>query len=368
MLHANARCKLHRMLHFAHRQRAGCPLYPANSQVQAAPGGRTCIVLLSAHTWTTKHQITGYVAPLHTVFSTGGVPSFMPTFSVASSAALLPSAALVLTTPAGPSHLSSLPPTPPTPTSSASIPGAALVPPKLVSKILRGEFIEMREMLPDAWVMDDQPTSCCRSSKPRRGGLITDIQLWVEGYASLVAALTTKHPDKAPHFMAYLKTIVHASRNFEGSAWASYDAAYRRKAASTQSFDWAVIDSALYSEAFTGRARTLPRCRYCLSDTHHSRECPYSPQDDPAGPPLKVPRSSPGQPPRLQLSTGVELCGLFNRADGNQCRYRSCRYAHICARCRTGPHPAADCGKQGPKTSQTPRVVRILAKLLEWCG
>ena len=231
-------------------------------------------MLLSAHTWTAKHQITGYVAPLRIVFSTGAVPSFMPTFSVANSAALLPSAALVLTTPAGPSHLSSPPLTPPTPASSASIPGAALLPPKLVSKILRGEFIEMREMLPDAWVMDDQPTSCCRSSKPRRGGLITDIQLWVEGYASLVAVLTTEHPDKAPHFMAYLKTIVHASRNFEGSAWASYDAAYRRKAASTQSFDWAVIDSALYSEAFTGRARTLPRCRYCLSDTHHSQECP----------------------------------------------------------------------------------------------
>ena len=36
-------------------------------------------------------------------------------------------------------------------TSSPGVPGMALVPPKLVQKILRGEFIDMHELLPETW-------------------------------------------------------------------------------------------------------------------------------------------------------------------------------------------------------------------------
>ena len=69
-------------------------------------------------------------------------------------------------------------------------------------------------------------------------GLITDITLWTECYALLVAVLATKHPSRTPHFMGYMRTIVRASCYFEGAAWASYDADYRRQAANKQSLDW----------------------------------------------------------------------------------------------------------------------------------
>ena len=244
----------------------------------------------------------------------------------------------------------------------APVPGFAFVPPKLVQRIRRGDYIEMREMLPDAWqsLMDDQ--SCCRDKRPRRGGLITDILLWTQGYAALVAILATVHPDKIAHFMAYLKTITHASRNYGATAWASYDAAYSRQAAACGFYDWAVIDSALYNEAFTGRALTIPHCRYCLSETHSSNDCVYAPSDE--MPYAKVPPPLPstssthvtGDQPRA--SGGVELCGLFNKADGNQCNYKFCRYAHICSKCRKGPHPASECGKHG--TARPPRQRQAL--------
>lgn len=193
-----------------------------------------CIVQLSAHTQTTKHQIIGYAAPAaHCIFLRrspfihahilGGQFSGSPAVGnsgVYNTCWTFPSL-LTTTNFTYPSEYSR----------------CALIPPKLVCKILKREFIEMREMFPNAWVMNDQPISCCCSSKLRRGKLVMDIHLWVEGYASLVAVLTTKHPDKAPHFMAYLETILHVSRNFEGSAWASYDAEYWRKATSTQSFN-----------------------------------------------------------------------------------------------------------------------------------
>ena len=78
------------------------------------------------------------------------------------------------------------------------------------------------------------------------------------GRAILISAFLTK----VPHFFAYLCTITKASRTFESSAWASYDMTYRRQAANRGSLDWGIVDPALYNEAFAGRAKPIPRCKY----------------------------------------------------------------------------------------------------------
>ena len=235
------------------------------------------------------------------------------------------------------------------PAGSTDVPGLALIPPKLVMKILKGEFVDMYELLPETWRMEEAKDYCCRSTRPKRG-LITDISLWTECFASLVAVLTTKHPEKAPQFMGYLRTIVQVSRNFERAAWASYDAAYRWQAANRHSLDWANIDPTIYNEAFTGRARLLPRCRYCLAETHEARDCQYAPREEP--PPaqhFKGMNWSPTQRPGGDRASQqlVELCVLFNAAEGNRCTFKWCRFAHVCARCRRGPHPAAECSRGG---------------------
>ena len=279
------------------------------------------------------------------VFSTESVvPAFMPTFTTNQSqnAGPPPSASLVIPdAEAAGGDLQSV--------TDSSIPGIALIPPKLVQKILKGDDVDMHELLPETWRAEEPRDSCCRSIRPKRG-LVTDISLWTECYASLVAVLTTKYPDKAPHFMGYLRTIVRASRNFEGSAWASYDAAYRRQAANRRSFDWSIIDPTIYNEAFTGRARVMSRCRYCLADTHDAHECQYAPGDDP--PPSKQPRSAnwgtvtSNRPDRASQRM-VELCELYNSSEGNRCSFKWCRFAHVCAKCKRGPHPAAECNRSG---------------------
>ena len=135
----------------------------------------------------------------------------------------------------------------------------------------------MWEPLPETRQQEAAQSSACCHSRCPKCGLITDIALWTECFTTLAAALSAHYPDKAPHFMAYLRTIVRASRNFEGPAWASYDAAYRRQAANNRSLDWAIPDPALYNEAFTGRARVIPRCQFCLSDSHSSHDCTFDP-------------------------------------------------------------------------------------------
>ena len=157
----------------------------------------------------------------------------------------------------------------------------AAVPPKLMSRIVAKEYIPMYEMLPESWRLEAEPGgSCCQSKRPRRG-LVLDIHVWSECFAVMAAILSAAFPDKAPHMFAYMRTIVRASRTFESTAWASYDVAYRQQAANRGSLDWGVLDSGLYNDAFTGRAKAIPRCTYCLADTHHSRECPDAPDGKP---------------------------------------------------------------------------------------
>ena len=91
--------------------------------------------------------------------------------------------------------------------------------------------------------------------------------------------MAARYPEKTPHFMAYLRTITRASRNFEGAAWVSYDMEFRHQAANHRSLDWGVIDTALYNEAFTGRVRLILRYRFCLADSHDSRECTFGPEE-----------------------------------------------------------------------------------------
>lgn len=171
----------------------------------------------------------------------------------------------------------------------------------------------MHELLPETWWLDETQDSCCRSSRPKRG-LLTDIGEWTECYASLVTVHSTKFPEMGPQFMCYLCTIVRASRNFEGAAWASYDAAFRRHATNRGSLDWAAIDLTIYNKAFTGRAKLLPRCRYCLSKTHKTRDYQFAPREE--LPPLKQFCSATwGRPASERQTTGrsIEVCELWQQ-------------------------------------------------------
>ena len=161
----------------------------------------------------------------------------------------------------------------------------------------------------------------------------------------MAAILTSTFPMKAPHFFAYLRTIMKASRTFESSAWASYDMAYRRQAANRGSLDWGIVDPALYNETFAGRAKLIPRCKYCLADTHSSQEYLHAP----AAPGGMVQTDSRPSRPFLRPQQGaanrhpsaVDICRLFNAPGGSMCRFPHCRYTHLCTKCRR-PHPAAE--------------------------
>ena len=85
-----------------------------------------------------------------------------------------------------------------TPTSVAMLPGFGAVPPKLIKKIVSCEYVDIWELLPETWQVENEG-SCCHSKRPRRS-LVTDINVWTECYATMAAILSAAFPQKAPHF------------------------------------------------------------------------------------------------------------------------------------------------------------------------
>ena len=76
---------------------------------------------------------------------------------------------------------------------------------------------------------------------------------------------------------AYQAAMVRAEWNFEGSCGVYYDRCYRREALASKNLDWSIPNIRLYNEAFTGHARSLPRCSDCLQDDHASSICARNP-------------------------------------------------------------------------------------------
>ena len=155
-----------------------------------------------------------------------------------------------------------------------------MVSPKVVEKILKGQSVNMTELLPDSWRWEDTSVQLPSHRPPRCP--VTEITVWVESFALMASVVIPWFPGKVQHMFQYLSTIVHASWNFEGTAWVSYDAAFWQQAAIHGSFDWGAIDPTLYNEAFTGWARIKARCSHCLSgitDIHGSCSCPLAPGD-----------------------------------------------------------------------------------------
>ena len=93
----------------------------------------------------------------------------------------------------------------------------------------------------------------------------------------MAALLASRFPENAPELFAYQASIVRAERNFDSRRWVAYDRCYRREVVALKNLDWSVANARLYNEAFTGHARAIPRCSFCLQENHASQACPRNP-------------------------------------------------------------------------------------------
>ena len=101
------------------------------------------------------------------------------------------------------------------------------LPQKLIKKILDLEYIEMSELIPDAWRYNEEDNQCCHSTHcSARRGPVNNILLWLDCFLTLATVLVFKYGDKAAELWAYQRTIIIAQRDFKGEAWVTYDSCY----------------------------------------------------------------------------------------------------------------------------------------------
>ena len=119
--------------------------------------------------------------------------------------------------------------------------------------------------------------------KKKKRKPVTNIFTRLQGFASLVSALSTKYPTMVPEFLTYQSTIVKCIKDFEGLGWAQYDRAFRRQVAVTKDLRWSQINGTLYSLCFAGKAKKSAICAHCLSDNHSTELCPTFEQQKSTG-------------------------------------------------------------------------------------
>ena len=86
-------------------------------------------------------------------------------------------------------------------------------------------------------------------------------------------------------------------------AWVAYDTQYCRETLANRNLNWSRINSRLYNEAFTRRAKAIPRCKHCLGDTHLTANCSLKPNIGVANPESTFGASSP---------SSSEICRNYN--------------------------------------------------------
>ena len=156
------------------------------------------------------------------------------------------------------------------------------VPSKLVAKIIKGDFVDMAELLRDnieaerRRAMGDT-SSCPNASRPQRRE-VPDFMSWLQCFGTYVAVVANHKPERIKQLMAYQTIMIREARRCGGAGWQGYDTMFRQLAATTPDTDWGQLNSALYTVTFmaqqNGRGKT---CQYCLETDHQGPECAMVP-------------------------------------------------------------------------------------------
>ena len=231
--------------------------------------------------------------------------------------------------------------------------GLPPVPCKLVARILKGEFIDMAELLRDnleaqrrASAVAQVGAAAASNAKSRRE--VPDLMSWVQCFGTYIAVVTSQFPHRIKELLAYQTLIVREARRCGGRGWLAYDSHFRQQVVGNEAADWSRLNQSLYAVTFItqgDRDRTRS-CVVCLESDHTEEQCAlYSPPRKPAAAQRRAGSERVvGESRDSQFSTrgkgpGKMACFAWNQGD---CRYPTCKYRHVCVRC-SGDHRITRC-------------------------
>ena len=123
-----------------------------------------------------------------------------------------------------------------------------VVPAKLVKRILRGEYIDMAELLKDNIEAEIRRLASteegCGSSRGACRG-IPNLWSWLHCYSLFAAIICSKYPEKSREMWAYQATIIGEAKRCGGNGCHLYDAAFRQQISSIGRADFSKINQIL---------------------------------------------------------------------------------------------------------------------------
>ena len=273
----------------------------------------------------------------------------------------------------GPAH------TPTPPAASQAIPP---VPAKLQNRILKGEYIDFKELLPEnMFSSGDVPLSKPNSvtlqldtssalttpqitvTNPGKHSkrTIDTFHAWMQAWNAYVAVLATHFPSRALEMLAYQRVITDAANEYLIDRWYDYDKRFRHTVSTDRSLKWDRICTDLWLECLTPPASTSDSatrqahpgelgkrpCTYCRRTTHFPHTCPQAPWSFRSSrlsstTALRNPLGS-GTP--RSTTNGKPVCWNYNGTGA--CNKPACTYSHTCGVCG-GNHPAKGCRRRAP--------------------
>lgn len=162
-------------------------------------------------------------------------------------------------------------------------PGLPAMPKKLVDRIEANEYVDFNDLPPAkgkgrllSQPLEGQLVVIQAADLVQSRRLIPDLATWVQCFGIYTAVVTQKKPDKLPELLAYQATVAKASQKYRWPSWLIYDQNFRMEAAGKPETSWAQMDPGLYTQCFTGQARTAENwCTTCQGVDHPSTRCPF---------------------------------------------------------------------------------------------
>ena len=143
-----------------------------------------------------------------------------------------------------------------------------VVPPKLVKRIVRGDYIDMAEMLSDNMELERRralaESEGIANVKQSGRREIPDVLSWLHCFSLYAAVLCTRYPDKAKQLWAYQALMITETRRCGGRGWRLYDTTFCQQLTSLETADFAKLNDSLYATTFLAYGTKRQCCPNCL--------------------------------------------------------------------------------------------------------
>lgn len=229
-----------------------------------------------------------------------------------------------------------------------------VVPVRLVKRILKGDYIDMAELLKNnmeaerwrAMVEVGAYAPSIQGRVSRRE--VPDILSWLNCFSMYAAVVCSKYPHKAKELFAYQANMVNEARRCGGKGWLLYDATFRQQITSIESTKFSSLNLSLYASTIVAFGKQSPSCTLFMLPDHTQEECALNPVKSVPFVQVKehTPSTSRGnkeEPKKWGWQKKKPRRGACYSWNGKMgCNRLACQFEHRCAKC-FGDHTRLVC-------------------------